>query len=58
MPTTQWMPVPESPIWAPVTVGAPSAVPVVLAEPPMHWATFSYALQSAYGPGPKPLIDA
>jgi hypothetical protein len=35
------MPEPESPIWAPVTVGGRSSKPVVDAEPPVHWATFS-----------------
>ena len=35
------MPVPESPICAPVTSGGPSSNPVVLAAPPVHWATFS-----------------
>jgi len=24
----------------------------------VHWATFSYTLQSSKGPGPKPLIEA
>ena len=32
---------PESPICAPVTNGGPSRNPVVDAEPPAHWATFS-----------------
>ena len=38
---TRWMPVPESPIWAPVTIGKPLISPVVEAPPPVHWATFS-----------------
>ena len=51
-------PVPESPICAPVTNGAPSGTPVVLIAPPIACATFSYALKSAYGPlEPKPLIE-
>ena len=37
-------PVPESPIWAPVANGGPSGSPVVLIEPPIACATFSYAL--------------
>ncbi len=41
MPAIVCTPVPLSPIWAPVTVGGPSSQPVVLAAPPMHWATFS-----------------
>src|SRR4029077_9436491 len=43
---------------APVTSGGPSSNPVVGAEPPAHCATFSYTLQSSYGPGPKPFTDA
>jgi hypothetical protein len=49
---------PESPICEPVLVGGPSSQPVVLIEPPMVWATVSYALKSTYAPGPKPLIEA
>ena len=30
-----------SPICAPATTGGPSGNPVVLAPPPVHWATFS-----------------
>ena len=41
MPATTWIPVPESPIWAPVASGGPSANPVVLIEPPMACATTS-----------------
>ena len=37
----RWMPVPESPIWAPVTTGGPSSKPVVLIAPPVAWAMFS-----------------
>src|SRR3954470_16686720 len=58
MPSARCSPVPESPICAPVTSGGPSSNPVVDAAPPAHCATFSYTLQSSYGPGPKPLIDA
>src|ERR1700731_4077017 len=58
MPSARCRPVPLSPICAPVTSGSPSRNPVVDAEPPVHCATFSYTLQSSYGPGPKPLIDA
>src|SRR5206468_9147711 len=58
MPNARCNPVPESPICAPVTNGGPSSKPVVEAEPPAHCATFSYTLQSSYGPGPKPLTDA
>src|SRR3984893_15433569 len=58
MPTARCRPVPLSPICAPVTSASPSRKPVVEAAPPVHWATFSYTLQSSYGPGPKPLIDA
>src|SRR4030088_1362169 len=58
MPSARCSPVPLSPICAPVTSGSPSRKPVVEAEPPVHCATFSYTLQSSYGPGPKPLIDA
>src|SRR6202045_856775 len=58
MPSARCSPVPLSPICAPVTSGRPSRNPVVDAEPPVHCATFSYTLQSSYGPGPKPLIDA
>ena len=47
MPATRWIPVPESPICAPVAIGGPSSKPVVLIEPPMAWATTSYALKSA-----------
>ncbi len=58
MPSARCSPVPESPICAPVTSGGPSSKPVVDAAPPAHCATFSYTLQSSYGPGPKPLTDA
>src|SRR6185369_4655065 len=58
MPSARCNPVPLSPICAPVTSGSPSRKPVVEAAPPVHWATFSYTLQSSYGPGPKPLIEA
>src|ERR1700704_193999 len=58
MPSARCKPVPESPICAPVTSGGPSSKPVVDADPPAHCATFSYTLQSSYGPGPKPLTDA
>ena len=59
MPITRCSPVPESPICAPATHGGPSGSPVVLIPPPIACATFSYALNSAYGPlEPKPLIDA
>ena len=58
MPATRWIPVPESPICAPVAVGGPSSNPVVLIAPPIAWATTSYALKFSYLPGPKPLIDA
>src|SRR5580658_2499526 len=58
MPRARCSPVPESPICAPVTSGGPSSKPVVDAEPPAHCATFSYTLQSSYGPGPKPFTDA
>src|SRR6266581_131401 len=58
MPSARLSPVPLSPICAPVTSGSPSRKPVVEAAPPVHWATFSYTLQSSYGPGPKPLIEA
>ena len=34
MPSARFRPVPESPIWAPVTSGGPSGKPVVDAEPP------------------------
>ena len=33
MAATRWMPVPESPIWAPVAVGGPSSQPVVRHRP-------------------------
>src|ERR1700694_3462876 len=58
MPSARCNPVPLSPICAPVTTGGPSSNPVVEADPPAHCATFSYTLQSSYGPGPKPLTDA
>src|SRR5436190_2135945 len=58
MPSARCNPVPLSPICAPVTSGSPSRKPVVEAAPPVHWATFSYTLQSSKGPGPKPLIEA
>src|SRR3954449_8314430 len=58
MPSARCSPVPLSPICAPVTSGTPSRKPVVDAAPPVHCATFSYTLQSSYGPGPKPLIEA
>src|SRR5579863_2340270 len=58
MPSAKCSPVPLSPICAPVTRGGPSSKPVVDAEPPAHCATFSYTLQSSYGPGPKPLTEA
>src|SRR2546430_10370372 len=58
MPSARCRPVPLSPICAPVTSGSPSRKPVVEAAPPVHCATFSYTLQSSYGPGPKPLIEA
>src|SRR3954447_4928117 len=58
MPSARCSPVPLSPICAPVTSGRPSRKPVVDAAPPVHCATFSYTLQSSYGPGPKPLIEA
>src|SRR3954451_15799139 len=58
MPSARCNPVPLSPICAPVTRGSPSRKPVVEAAPPVRWATFSYTLQSSYGPGPKPLIEA
>src|ERR1700758_2409857 len=58
MPSARCSPVPLSPICAPVTSGGPSRKPVVEAAPPVHCATFSYTLQSSYGPGPKPLIEA
>ena len=58
MPSARCSPVPLSPICAPVTSGGPSSNPVVLAEPPAHCATFSYTLQSSYGPGPKPFTEA
>jgi hypothetical protein len=41
MAATRWMPVPESPICAPVLVGGPSSQPVVLIAPPVDWATVS-----------------
>jgi hypothetical protein len=41
MPATKWMPLPESPIWAPVAVGGPSSKPVVLIAPPMACAMTS-----------------
>jgi hypothetical protein len=41
MPATRWMPVPESPIWAPLAVGGPSSNPVVLIAPPIAWAITS-----------------
>src|SRR6202041_1355823 len=43
---------------APVTNGGPSSNPVVEAAPPAHCATFSYTLQSSYGPGPNPFTEA
>lgn len=52
------MPVPESPICAPVASGGPSSNPVVAIEPPMACATTSYALKLVYGPSPKPLMEA
>src|SRR5665213_1207797 len=58
MPSARCSPVPLSPICAPVRSGSPSRNPVVDAAPPVHCATFSYTLQSSYGPGPKPLIEA
>src|SRR4029450_10653824 len=58
MPSARCNPVPLSPICAPVTSGSPSRKPVVEAAPPVHWAAFSYTLQSSYGPGPKPLMEA
>src|SRR5579863_3855379 len=58
MPSARCNPVPLSPICAPVTSGGPSSNPVVEAEPPAHCATFSYTLQSSYGPGPNPFTDA
>ena len=36
----RWMPVPESPIWAPVTRGTLSISPVVDAAPPVHCDVF------------------
>ncbi len=53
-----WIPLPESPICAPLLVGGPSGQPVVLIPPPIACATVSYALKSSYLPGPKPLIEA
>jgi hypothetical protein len=41
MPSARFSPVPLSPICAPVTSGSPSRKPVVEAEPPVHYATFS-----------------
>ena len=38
---TRWMPVPESPIWAPVLVGGPFSQPVVAIAPPVDCATVS-----------------
>src|SRR6202021_2122351 len=58
MPSARCRPVPLSPICAPVTSGGPSSNPGVDAAPPAHCATFSYTLQSSYGPGPKPFTDA
>lgn len=49
---------PESPICAPVASGGPSSNPVVDIDPPMAWATTSYALKLVYGPSPKPLMEA
>src|SRR4029077_12137136 len=58
IPSARCSPVPLSPICAPVTSGGPSSKPVVEAEPPAHCATFSYTLQSWYGPGPNPFTEA
>jgi len=41
IPRARCRPVPESPIWAPVTSGGPSSKPVVEADPPLHWAMYS-----------------
>jgi hypothetical protein len=41
------MPLPESPICAPVAVGGPFSNPVVLIAPPIACAITSYALKSA-----------
>jgi hypothetical protein len=41
MPVTKWMPVPESPICAPVAIGGPSSKPVVAMEPPIACAMTS-----------------